>query len=214
MNIQAKKENIEFSLDGIKVYGILRLPSKAKGIVIFAHGSGSSRFSPRNNFVAEKLAEIDLGSLLIDLLTKEEEMDRRNVFNIELLSGRLILATKFIKKEPRVKNLSIGFFGASTGAAAALKAAADLKNEIKAVVSRGGRPDLAMEFLSKVEAPTLLIVGGNDDVVISLNQLALENLKFEKQMIIISDAGHLFEEEGKLEEVADFAGKWFKKYLF
>jgi len=213
MSIQVKKEDIEISLDGVKVHGILRLPPKANGIVIFAHGSGSGRFSPRNNFVAEKLAEAGLGSLLADLLTKEEEIDRKNVFDIELLSKRLIWAIKFVKKEPRVKNLSIGFFGASTGAAAALRAAADLKNEIKAVVSRGGRPDLAMEFLPKVEAPTLLIVGGDDDVVISLNQIAFKNLKSEKQIVIVPDAGHLFEEEGKLEEVADLAVKWFKKYL-
>ncbi len=206
-------QEIEIILDGIILKGILSVPSGAKGLVIFAHGSGSGRLSPRNNFVARVLEENALATLLVDLLIEEEELDRGNVFDIAMLSKRLIEITGWARGQSAIKVLPIGYFGASTGAAAALRAAAAMPYEISAIVSRGGRPDLAMEFLAQVTAPTLLIVGGNDDVVIEMNQSAFENIQSEKQMIIIPGAGHLFEEAGALERVADLAARWFLKYF-
>ncbi len=200
-------------LGKIKVGAILRVPKNAKGIVIFAHGSGSSRLSPRNNFVAENLAEDGLASLLLDLLTIEEETDRGNVFDINLLAERLVLATEFILKQLELKNLPIGYFGASTGAAAALKAAAIIGLKIKAVVSRGGRPDLALDVLPNVLAPTLLIVGSLDTEVIEMNKAAFKELNSIKKMILIEGAEHLFENPGELEEVAKEAIEWYLKYL-
>ena len=197
----------------VVVKGILTLPEESKGLVIFAHGSGSSRFSPRNNFVAGVLQKAGLATLLLDLLTPEEEADRANVFDIDLLVERLIKATEWIKENPGTKDLPIGYFGSSTGAAAALQAAASLGELIKAVVSRGGRPDLAMEHLAGVTASTLLIVGGEDDVVITLNEQAFEQLKGKKELKIIPGARHLFEEPGALEEVAHLAAEWFSKNL-
>lgn len=205
--------DVELQLKDVIVKGILTVPEDAKGLVIFAHGSGSSRLSPRNNFVAGILQKSGLATLLLDLLTPEEEADRANVFDISLLATRLEEATGWIKENPEVKDLPIGYFGSSTGAAAALQAAAARGKEIKAVVSRGGRPDLAMEYLPDVSAATLLIVGGEDHGVIPLNKEAFEKLAAEKELSIIPGATHLFEEPGALEEVARLAAEWFVKHL-
>jgi len=196
--------------------GDLVVPEKAIGIVLFAHGSGSSRFSPRNRYVAEVLQKSNIATLLMDLLTKEEEaIDNVTAhlrFDIEMLAERLVAVTEWIKENKETKNLSIGYFGASTGAAAALIAAAKIPG-IKAVVSRGGRPDLAIPYLSKVKAPTLLIVGGDDDVVIGMNEEAMEHLSVVKKLEIVEGATHLFEEPGTLEKAARLAADWFRKYL-
>lgn len=193
------------------------IPTKAQGIVVFAHGSGSSRFSPRNRFVAEQLQASGLATLLMDLLTQEEEkidiQTRKFRFDIKLLSERLIGATRWLRRETATQELNIGYFGSSTGAAAALIAAAKYPDNIRAVVSRGGRTDLAENYLSRVKAPTLLIVGGNDVPVITINRETIKQLNTEKKLEIISGASHLFEEPGKLEEVAKLATDWFKKHL-
>lgn len=196
-----------------RLSGILRAPPKAKGIVAFAHGSGSGRFSPRNQFVARALEEAGLATLLLDLLEEEEAEDRQKVFDIELLAERLQSAADWLSQEPTVRKLRLGYFGASTGAGAALVAAARYPGAVGAVVSRGGRPDLAGTFLSAVQAPTLLIVGGNDNVVIELNEEALAQLKCLKQLVIVPGATHLFEEPGTLEEVAQLAKDWFVRHL-
>ena len=197
--------------------GELALPPKASGLVLFAHGSGSSRRSPRNQYVARVLREARIGTLLFDLLTPgEEAIDERTGhlrFDIALLADRLVDATKWITAQEATKDLALGYFGASTGGAAALVAAAELVALIDAVVSRGGRPDLAGVALSRVKAPTLLIVGGRDDVVIELNQRAYEQLRGEKELNIIPGATHLFEERGALEEVARLAAEWFQRHL-
>lgn len=202
---------------GITLPGILNIPQNATGIVLFAHGSGSSRYSPRNQFVASHLNEGNLATLLIDLLTPDEEaidMRTRHLrFDINLLSERLSATTDWLLENEETKALRIGYFGSSTGAAAALIAAADKGSKIGAVVSRGGRPDLAASALARVKSPTLLIVGGNDDVVIELNQQAFNLLKTEKKMEIVPHATHLFEEPGTLEEVARLASLWFIKHL-
>jgi putative phosphoribosyl transferase len=199
------------------IEGNLVVPAGAKGVVLFAHGSGSGRFSPRNRYIAKMLNKARMATLLIDLLTKEEEtVDMRTSkfrFDINLLSERLIAATEWIKKNPSAKNLPMGYFGASTGAAAALRAAAEFPEDIKAVVSRGGRPDLAMEYLSRVRAPTLLLVGGRDTVVLELNKEASKNLLSEKSLEIVPGASHLFEEPGKLKEVARLSIDWFTAKL-
>ena len=204
---------VQIPIDSIKLEGSLALPRQAQGLVVFAHGSGSSRFSPRNNFVARVLREAGIGTLLMDLLTEEEDAVYRTRFNIDLLTERLLLATKWLQEQQRTKDLVYGYFGASPGAAAALKAAAAEGSKIGAVVSRGGRPDMAEEALGHVQSPTLLIVGGNDDVVIELNREAYARLKGKKQLVIVPGATHLFEEPGTLEEVARLATNWFKQYL-
>lgn len=206
-------KEIEIPSDDKIIKGILSLPTDPKGLVIFAHGSGSGRLSPRNKFVAEALQKSGLATLLIDLLTPKEELNRKNVFDIPLLAKRLESATKWSQQTKETKGLSVGYFGASTGVAAALQAAAELSGDIYAVVSRGGRPDLAMDYLSKVSAPTLLIVGANDEAVIPLNEVALKRLKTKKQLVIIPGATHLFEEPGALEQVAHLAADWFRKFL-
>ena len=197
--------------------GNLTIPDGAPGIVLFAHGSGSSRHSPRNRFVARALQEAGLGTLLVDLLTAEEEagdvQTRRHRFDIELLARRLTGVTDWLTAGAQSTGLSVGFFGASTGAGAALVAAAQRPESVGAVVSRGGRPDLADAYLSRVTAPTLLIVGGNDGSVIPLNQGALARLHSVKEMIIVPGASHLFEEPGTLEEVARLAADWFRLHL-
>ena len=203
---------VEINVNSVRLKGMLGLPEGAQGIVLFAHGSGSGRLSPRNQFVAGVLREGGLGTLLIDLLEEHEAEDRMNVFDISLLTNRVEGVTDWLKSEFATKDLSIGYFGASTGAAAALEAAA-YRPEVQAVVSRGGRPDLAMEYLQDVKAPTLLIVGGHDYPVISLNQEAYERLGGPKQLIIVPNATHLFEEPGTLEEVARLARDWFSQYL-
>jgi putative phosphoribosyl transferase len=209
----AHEHSIEITKGELALEGILGLPAGSRGLVVFAHGSGSGRFSPRNNFVARHLQQDGLATLLLDLLTSEEADDRRKVFNIDLLADRLLLAKAWLEAEPRTNNLGICYFGASTGAGAALQAAAREPSNVKAVVSRGGRPDLAEPYLNRVTAPTLLIVGAYDFPVIEMNQAAYELLTCEKKLIIIPGATHLFEEPGTLEQVAEQAGKWFQTYL-
>ncbi len=199
--------------DSVRLEGSLVVPQGAGGIVLFAHGSGSSRHSPRNNFVAGLLREAGLGTLLMDLLTREEDVKYETRFDIDLLTERLAGATKWLVEEPRCAGCRVGYFGASTGAAAALRAAASLEKRISAVVSRGGRPDLAPESLGKVEAPTLLIVGGLDHGVIELNERAYEELRCEKDLVLVPGDTHLFEEPGALEEVGRLSSKWFVRYL-
>lgn len=202
IHVQAGKKMLE---------GLLNLPEKAKRIILFAHGSGSGRFSPRNNFVAKILQQDGLGTILIDLLTKEEDEVYENRFNITLLKNRLIAITDWLKTQEETRNLAVGLFGASTGAAAALEVAAEKGKEIYAVVSRGGRPDLAIPVLSGVQSPTLFIVGGHDFDVIKLNQKAFEFLTCIKKFEIVPGATHLFEEPGTLDQVSELAKNWFLK---
>ncbi|RMF25329.1 MAG: alpha/beta hydrolase [Cyanobacteria bacterium J083] len=201
----------------VSLEGNLTIPQGAKGIVLFAHGSGSSRHSPRNRYVARVLQAAGLATLLIDLLTAEEEIidmrTRHLRFDIDLLAKRLVGATDWLQQNPSTENLRIGYFGASTGAAAALVAAAERPEVVSAIVSRGGRPDLAGAALPRVKAPTLLIVGGYDYPVIEMNQSALAQLRTEKQLVIVPRATHLFEEPGALEQVARLATQWFERYL-
>ena len=199
---------------GVTVEGMLEIPDGAVGLVLFAHGSGSSRHSPRNNYVAGELRASGVGTLLMDLLTPEEDRDYSRRFDIGLLTQRLLEAARWVGAQQSTRDLPLGFFGASTGAAAALEAAAQLGEETRAVVSRGGRPDLASEqALLKVSAPTLLLVGGYDDGVIDLNQLAYDQLRCKKEMVIVPGATHLFEEPGTLEAVAMRAAGWFAEHL-
>ena len=208
---------VRIPVGSVVVEGNLTVPSGARGVVLFAHGSGSSRFSPRNRYVAKVFNAQKIATLLFDLLTNEEDQEdlvtAEYRFNINLLAERLIGATEWLKKDPQTKNCSFGYFGASTGAAAALIAAAKLPNDIAAVVSRGGRPDLAANYLPRVAAPTLLLVGGLDTEVIELNRQAMAQMSAEKKLVIIPGATHLFEEPGKLEEVAKLSTDWFLRYL-
>jgi len=208
---------VRIPVGSVVVEGNLTVPPGARGIVLFAHGSGSSRFSTRNRYVAKVFNAQKIATLLFDLLTNEEDQEdlvtAEYRFNINLLAERLIGATEWLKKDPQTKNCSFGYFGASTGAAAALIAAAKLPNDIATVVSRGGRPDLAANYLPRVKAPTLLLVGGLDTEVIELNRQAMEQMSAEKKLLIIPGATHLFEEPGKLEEVAKIATDWFLRYL-
>ncbi len=207
-------KEIRIPADGLQLEGALVLPSGATGVVAFAHGSGSSRFSPRNTFVAGELHKAGVGTLLFDLLTREEDRDYQRRFDIALLTTRLLAATRWLQGDAATRTLKLGYFGASTGAAAALQAAAALGDAISAVVSRGGRPDLAgREALPKVRSPTLLLVGGFDDVVIGLNEQAYALLDCEKKLQIIPGATHLFEEPGTLEQVAATAAEWFASHL-
>jgi putative phosphoribosyl transferase len=199
--------------DGHSLEGMLVVPSSARGVVLFAHGSGSGRFSPRNQFVAGVLQDAGLATLLLDLLEEEESEDREKVFDIELLAQRLRDAADWLSWEDETRGLALGLFGASTGAAAALVAAARQPESVAAVVSRGGRPDLAWSLLQVVKAPTLLIVGGDDDVVLGLNEKALAQLRCPKELVVIPGATHLFQEEGALEEVARLAKDWFLRHL-
>lgn len=211
--VGAGSRPVRVSGRGVTLEGLLAVPENAQGIVLFAHGSGSGRFSPRNNYVAGVLQEGGLATLLIDLLEDWEADDRAKVFDIDLLAERLRLATGWLQGEPSTRHLRVGYFGASTGAAAALQAAAREGPDIGAVVSRGGRPDLAMPYLARVQAPVLLIVGGDDIPVIPLNEQAYAALPGTKELVIVPGATHLFEEPGKLEEVARLARDWFQRYL-
>ena len=206
-------EEILIPAGAVSVTGNLIIPENAKAIIVFSHGSGSSRLSSRNKFVAEVLQKNGFGTLLFDLLTLQEDLDRNKRFDIALLTERLTQVTEWLLREERTKGLDIGYFGASTGAAATLEAAAELGDQVKAIVSRGGRPDLAAHKLPVVTAPTLLIVGSLDYEVIQLNELAFNLLKAEKEITIVKDATHLFEEPGKLEEVSEIALAWFQKHL-
>jgi len=208
-----KREEINIPLPSVVLKGELVLPDNALGIVVFSHGSGSSRFSPRNKMVGELIQEHGMATLLFDLLTEEEDRIYENRFNIDLLVSRLIDATEWLMQYKETKNLPVAYFGASTGAASALRAAAYFGKSIKAVVSRGGRPDLAMNALPLVTAPTLLIVGQLDVPVIQMNKQAFDQLNCKKEMKIIPGATHLFEEPGKLMEVANMAIAWYKEYL-
>jgi len=203
----------EVAIGPLGVAGTLNLPSPAKALVVFAHGSGSSRFSPRNRAVAQVLNRHGMATLLFDLLTPAEEQDRANVFDIGLLAGRLVDVVQWIDRQPELKRLPLGLFGASTGAAAALVAAARLGHRVHAVVSRGGRPDLADAALERVTAPTLLIVGGLDYGVIELNEQAYARLRAEKALEIVPDATHLFPEPGALDKVIELATRWFATHL-
>lgn len=199
--------------NAVAIVGDLVLPKSAQGLIVFAHGTGSSRHSPRNRQVARALNERRLATLLIDLLTVEEELDRTNVFDIDLLAERLVTATRWARREPQLAELPVGYFGSSTGAGAALWAAAELREEIGAVVSRGGRPDLAGARLPEVRAPVLLIVGGRDELVLELNRHARGLLQAPAEIAVVPGAIHLFEEPGTLEEVALLAGDWFERHL-
>ena len=211
-----KSENAEVRevlIPPVGLAGSLIVPTGAHGIVVFAHGSGSSRLSPRNVAVADALNRQGMATLLFDLLTVEEEADRSNVFDIPLLANRLVDAVRWLDRESKVASLPLGLFGASTGAAAALAAAAELGQRVGAVVSRGGRPDLAGNALDRVHTPTLLIVGGADSGVIELNELAHSRLKGPKTLEIVPGASHLFPEPGAMEAVIGHAGRWFSQYL-
>ena len=209
----ARDQDVTVQVGGVQVRGILSLPDGASGIVVFAHGSGSSRHSPRNRYVATTLHRAGLATLLFDLLTPAEDADRANVFDIDLLARRLIDATTCLSSRPDTRHLRISYFGASTGAAAALSAAADPRARVVAIVSRGGRPDLAGAVLGRVRAPTLLIVGGHDEVVLGLNRGAQATLRCENRLEIVPGATHLFEEPGAIERVAELAAAWFNTHL-
>ncbi|MHB1577739.1 MAG: dienelactone hydrolase family protein [Acidithiobacillus ferrooxidans] len=207
------ERSVHISAEGVRLEGNWVIPENALGLVLFAHGSGSSRLSPRNNYVAQVLRDGGIATLLFDLLTEEEDRVYATRFDIGLLSERLALATRWTQRQPEAAGLPLGYFGASTGAAAALRAAAQFGGAIAAVVSRGGRPDLTGPAISRVTAPTLLIVGGLDDVVIGMNETAYAELRAEKQMVIVPGATHLFEEPGTLEEAASLALAWFQRHF-
>jgi dienelactone hydrolase len=206
-------KDINIPIDDIILKGRLRITSPQKGLIIFSHGSDSSRLSSRNNYVADFLLQDGFSSLLFDLLTEKEDLIYENRFNIDLLTQRLVMTTLWIEKQKEIINIPIGLFGASTGAASALNATTFLGNKIKAVVSRGGRPDLAESNLDKINIPTLLIVGGDDDIVIELNKKAFNKLAGIKKIEIIEGATHLFSEPGKLEIVAKLSSDWFNTYF-
>lgn len=211
MEMRYHKE-VSIPVGEIRLKGELCIPEECMAIIIFSHGSGSSRLSKRNQFVAGYLQERGFGTLLFDLLTPEEDLFYINRFEIDMLQERLVSATNWLEKHPAARDKSMAYFGASTGAASALKAAAQLNN-IFAVVSRGGRPDLAMEDLPDIKAATLLIVGSLDSDVLQLNQKAFQKLTCEKRLEVVDGASHLFEESGKLEQVADLATTWFKSHI-
>lgn len=214
MTGQPHREMVSIAVDSERVEGMLALPATPRGMVLFSHGSGSGRHSPRNNFVAGELRKADLGTLVMDLLTGPEDRDTAARFDMDLLSGRLALVTGWLAANPATSHLPLGLFGASTGAAAALQLAAASPNAIGAVVSRGGRPDLAGDGqLSRVRAPTLLIVGGADREVLALNQRAFAQLRCPRHLDIVPGASHLFEEPGALAQVARFATAWFVAWL-
>lgn len=214
---KARAEVVSIPIGSIELNGTLTLPDDPFGIVVFAHGSGSSRHSPRNKYVADVIQNAGLGTLLFDLLTLDEEAEdqytREFRFDIALLARRLVETAQWLRSHPETNDLKIGLFGSSTGGGAALVAAAELGDIVGAVVSRGGRPDLAGDALPHVKAPVLLLVGGLDDVVMEINERAYARLNCEKRLTVIPGATHLFEERGKLEEVAALAADWFKRYL-
>ncbi len=207
------QQNVEMRLGGAIHEGMLGLPARPRGLVLFAHGSGSSRHSSRNQFVARQLREVGLATLLFDLLSESEDEVYENRFDIDRLADRLVQASGWVAEQPELAELPQGYFGASTGAAAALKAAAQLPDSIRAVVSRGGRPDLAGEELPRVVAPTLLIVGGADTQVIELNQMARARMQATTELAIVPGATHLFEESGTLFQAARLAADWFTRWL-
>lgn len=215
--VEAVDKPVRIQVGNVLLEGELKIPENASGVVLFAHGSGSSRHSPRNQFVAGVIREAGIGTLLFDLLTHDEErqdaMSGALRFDIALLAKRLVGATRWLEKQSETRDLKVGYFGASTGGGAALVAAAELGDCVAAVVSRGGRPDLAADALPKVKSPTLLIVGGYDEMVICLNDEAYAKLRCEKDFRIVPGATHLFEEPGKLEQVAQISAQWFHKHM-
>ena len=213
MPFEPNEQAVTITKEGISLSGFLGIPAEPTGIILFAHGSGSGRFSPRNRLVAHHLQQGGLATLLIDLLRSDEEDDRRKVFDIDVLADRVLMASAWLRQYAGTTDLSLGYFGASTGAGAALQAAARASFPVGAVVSRGGRPDLAERYLSQVKAPTLLLVGGEDQAVIEMNRHAYRLLSCVKQLTIIPGATHLFEEPGTLEQVADEALKWFSRHF-
>ncbi len=214
INAAFPSESVQITSGQTRLAGTLELPPSPRGLVLFAHGSGSSRLSPRNSFVAGELRRAGLGTMLLDLLSAEEESGDRHRFDIALLSARLGDAVLWLAQQPQTSGLALGLFGASTGAAAALQLAAGRPESVAAVVSRGGRPDLAGDDdLARVRAPTLLIVGGEDHTVVELNRQALRDLTCEKELVVVRGATHLFEEPGALPEVARLAARWFRGYL-
>jgi dienelactone hydrolase len=208
-----RAETVAIPADDVVLRGTLTMPSNTRGLVIFAHGSGSSRLSPRNRAVAEGLNKVGLATLLFDLLTDDEADDRRLVFDVPFLGARLIAATEWARSQPHAKALSLGYFGASTGSAAALWAAAEPRSDVRAIVSRGGRPDLVDARLEHVGAPTLLIVGGHDGTVLELNREAAGRMRCHHRVEVIPGATHLFEEPGALERVGHLAAAWLLRYL-
>jgi dienelactone hydrolase len=204
---------VSIPVDGVELEGTLAVPDGATGLVVFAHGSGSSRLSPRNNFVASVIRERGLGTLLFDLLTVTEDEVRENRFDIPLLTDRLVAVTEWLRAREVTRDLNVGYFGSSTGAGAALRAAARLSDSVDAVVSRGGRVDLASAVFDEARSPTLLIVGGADTQVLELNRQAAEELACETELHVVEGAEHLFEREGELEEVAEVAADWFAERL-
>jgi alpha-beta hydrolase superfamily lysophospholipase len=214
MSAQRSGPSVSIPSGRVALEGLLEVPARAVGIVVFSHGSGSGRHSPRNQYVAEHLRSAGLATLLLDLLTVEEDRDYETRFDINLLTQRLGDAVRFVRGQVATRSLPVGLFGASTGAASALRVAAELPADVRAVVSRGGRPDLTgEELLPRVQAATLLIVGGRDHGVIELNQAAHRSLRCEKTIAIVPGATHLFEEPGALEEVARLATDWFVRHL-
>jgi pimeloyl-ACP methyl ester carboxylesterase len=210
---KGSEETVQLHLGVAELEGILDLPERPIGMVLFAHGSGSSRWSPRNQFVAHHLRGAGLGTLLVDLMTAQEDQNYSRRFEIPFLTQRLGRITDWLRERIAGTALRIGYFGASTGAAAALRASVDQGGNVAAIVSRGGRPDLAEEFLPEVQAPTLLVVGGNDEPVTSLNVAAYQKLRSRKELAVIPGATHLFEEPGALDQVARLASDWFRRYL-
>ena len=204
---------VKIPIDRIELEGELIVPEDATGLVVFSHGSGSSRMSPRNNYVASVIRNRGLGTLLFDLLTEREDTRYENRFDIPLLTGRLVRVTEWLQEQDTTKNLQYGYFGSSTGAASALRAAAQLPSTTDAVVSRGGRVDLAADVLEEVEAPTLFIIGGRDVQVLDLNREAFDRLQCERNLEIVKGATHLFEEPGALEQVAELTADWFAEHL-
>jgi len=214
MTVPSSSEPVLIASGKALLPGVLELPPSPRGIVLFAHGSGSSRLSPRNNYVAGELRRAGLGTLLLDLLSRDEDSHHENRFDIALLGARLGDAVSWLAQQPETSGGALGLFGASTGSAAALQLAAGRPGDIAAVVSRGGRPDLAgADELARVRAPTLMIVGGEDHAVVELNRQALRDLSCEKELVVVRGATHLFEEPGALKEVARLAARWFKGYL-
>jgi putative phosphoribosyl transferase len=213
ISAELSERPVAIPIGGRRMIGSLALPRGAGATILFAHGSGSGRLSPRNQFVAQALQKVGLGTLLIDLLEEDEEEDRQKVFDIELLADRLLAAALWLGRDPETRDVRIGYFGASTGAAAALVAAARCPELVGAIVSRGGRPDLARDQLSDVTAPTLLIVGGHDEIVLGLNRQAFALLRCPRELAVVPGATHLFPEPGALEEVALLAERWFLQHM-
>jgi putative phosphoribosyl transferase len=212
MNLRFFSQEVKMEVDNETLDGILAVPHDAKGIVIFSHGSGSGRFSPRNKLVAERLHDQQIGTLLLDLLTPAEDRVNTNRFDIALLAHRLVGVTQWLEQFEACDGCAMGYFGASTGAASALKASTYLP-QLKAIVSRGGRPEMAADILNKVQCPTMLIVGSRDEDVVRLNEQAYGILTCEKRFEVVDGASHLFEEDGKMDNVIELASSWFNKYL-